>query len=121
MPKFVTDEDVPRSVANALKDLGYEVKDVRDHGLRGADDEAVYEFAQENQAVLISGDMGFGNILHFPVGSHFGIVIAHFPNTVSTGEIARQLVDRFSDLSEGDFRGSLIVIEPGKVRIRKSQ
>lgn len=29
------------------------------------------------------------------------------------------LVDRFREFTEGDFKGNLIIIEPGKVRIRK--
>src|SRR3972149_5059749 len=111
MPKFVIDEDMPRSTAKALRDRGYEVKDIRDYGLRGADDEKIYQFAQNSQAVLITGDMGFGNILHFPIGSHFGIVIAHFPNEMTTDEINRQLVERFRHFTEDDFKGNLIIIE----------
>ncbi len=84
MPRFVIDEDMPRSTARSLRCLGYEVKDIRDYGLRGADDEEIYQFAQSDQAILVTGDMDFGNILRFPVGSHFGIIIAHFPNEMST-------------------------------------
>jgi hypothetical protein len=36
MPKFVIDEDMPRSTAKVLKSRGYEVLDVRDYGLRGS-------------------------------------------------------------------------------------
>lgn len=119
MPKFVIDEDMPRSTGKVLKENGYEVKDIRDHGLRGADDEVIYQFAQENQSVLITGDTGFGNILHFPVGSHFGIVIAHFPNEMTTDEMNRQLIGKLQEISEDDFKGNLVIIEPGKLRIRK--
>ena len=83
MLKLVIDEDMPRSTGKVLKDRGYEVKDIRDYGLRGANDGEVYQFAHKNQAVLITGDMGFGNILYFPIGSHFGIVIVHFPNEMT--------------------------------------
>lgn len=119
MPKFLVDEDMPRSTAGILREHGYEVKDVRDYGLRGVDDEGIYQFAQNDQAVLITGDMGFGNILHFPIGRHFGIVIVHFPNEMTTHEINRQLVEWITEFAEGDFKGNLIIIEPGKVRIRK--
>ena len=110
---------MPRSTARVLKGNGYVVKDIRDCGFRGANDEKVYQFAQDNQAVLITGYMGFGNILCFPIGHHFGIVIVHFPNELTTDEINRQLVERFRDLTEDDFKGNLIVIEPGKIRIKK--
>jgi len=121
MPRFVIDEDMPRSTGKALQDLGYEVKDIRDHGLRGMDDERIYQFAQNNQAVLITGDLGFGNILRFPIGSHYGIIVVHFPNEMSTDEINRQLVQRLKEFIEDDFKGNLIIIEPGRVRIRKKR
>lgn len=43
MPKIVIDEDMPRSTGRVLQECGYEVKDIRDHGLRGADDEQIYK------------------------------------------------------------------------------
>ena len=119
MPKFVLDEDMPRSIGMTLKEHGYDVKDIRDYGLRGAGDEEIYRFAQREEAVILTGDRGFGNILRFPFGSHFGIVVANFPNEMSTVEISRHLLEGFKDLSEDDFEGNLIILEPGKVRIRR--
>ncbi|MBI4687981.1 MAG: DUF5615 family PIN-like protein [Nitrospirae bacterium] len=119
MLKFVIDEDMPRSTAKVLRSRGYETLDVRDCGLRGKSDAEVFKFAQKEGAVLLTGDMGFGNILHFPVGSHYGIVIAHFPNEVSTSKLNNQIVKAFDDLEDEDFKGSLIILEPGKIRIRR--
>ncbi|MEK7396361.1 MAG: DUF5615 family PIN-like protein [Candidatus Poribacteria bacterium] len=121
MLKFVIDEDMPRSTARILGSSGYDVKDIRDYGLRGADDLEVYQFAQDNQAIIVTGDMDFSNILKFPVGSHWGIIIAHFPNEVSNDEINRQLLNRLIEFKEDDFIGNLVIIEPGKVRIRSKQ
>ena len=36
-----------------------------------------------------------------------------------TTDINRQVLEIFEDLSEKDFKGNLIIIEPRKVRIRK--
>ena len=119
MPKFVIDEDMPRSTGTFLKEHGYDIKDIRDYGLRGAEDEEIYEFAQREEAVILTGDRGFGNILRFLLGKHFGIVVAHFPNEMLTVEINRQLLERFKDISEDDFKGNLIIIEPRKTRIRR--
>ena len=119
MPKFVIDEDMPCSTGRILKQRGYDIRDIRDYGLRGAEDEEIYEFAQREKAVILTGDRGFGNILRFPLGKHFGIVVAHFPNKMLTMEINRHLIERFEDLLEDDFKGNLIIIEPGKIRIRR--
>ena len=50
--------------------MGFSVKDVREHGLRGHPDEDIYAFAQEENAVIISGDLGFGDVVRYPLGSH---------------------------------------------------
>jgi predicted nuclease of predicted toxin-antitoxin system len=117
--RFVIDEDMPRSTSRALQSLGHDVKDIRDHGLRGADDQAIFQFAQKHRAVLVTGDLGFGNILRFPIGSHFGIIVTRFPNEVATREMNRQLADRLRELTDDQLTGHLIIIEPGKARIRK--
>ncbi|MFH1950164.1 MAG: DUF5615 family PIN-like protein [Pseudomonadota bacterium] len=93
MPKFVIDEDMPRSAAAALVEEGYPVKDVRDHGYRGSSDAEIYRFAQDEEAILLTGDLGFGNILKFPLGQHFGIVVARFPNEMRPREINKEILD----------------------------
>jgi|SRR3972149_8092468 len=120
MPRFVIDEDMPRSTGKILREQGYDVKDIRDYGLRGATDEKIYEFAQLERAVILTGDRDFGNILRFPLGDHFGIVIAHFPNEMLTAEINNHLLERFKEISEDDFKGNVIVIEERKIRIRRN-
>ena len=119
MPKFLVDEDMPRSTARTLSDKGYDVIDVRDCGMRGKGDEEVFAFAQQSGAVLITGDMGFSNITNFPIGSHAGIAIAHYPNEMSPAEINKQIIEAFDHLSESDFTGNLIILDPGKIRIRR--
>jgi len=119
MPRFVIDEDMPRSTGRELTIRGHEVIDARDCGLRGATDDEVYEYAEKHGAVLITGDRHFGNVLRFPLGGHHGIVIAHFPNETPVGEMNRVLLGVLGDLSAEDLRGNLIIIEPRKVRIRR--
>lgn len=101
------------------RDEGYEALDVRDCGLRGRSDAEVFTFSQTCEAVLISGDMGFANIVNFPVGSHQGIVIAHYPNEMTTIEINRQIIAAFKELNESDFKGNLIILDPGRMRVRR--
>ncbi|MBI5602333.1 MAG: DUF5615 family PIN-like protein [Deltaproteobacteria bacterium] len=120
MPKFVIDEDMPRSTAKLLKFSGFEAFDVRDYGLRGKDDGEIYKFSQTNRAVLLTGDLGFGNLLHFPLGTHSGIFIAHFPNEISTAELNNQIIKAILSLKEDEFNGNLIILEPGKLRIRRN-
>jgi len=121
MLKFVVDEDMPRSVAHGLRDRGYEVLDVRDCGLRGRSDDEIFNLAQKEGAIILTGDMGFGNLLRFPLGSHSGIVLVRFPNEISVSELNHQINKAFNLLDEHDFKGNLIILEPGKIRIRRGR
>lgn len=48
--RFLVDESLPRSAATLLQQLGHDAVDVRDAGLRGADDEAIATHARRNDA-----------------------------------------------------------------------
>lgn len=120
MIKFLIDEDLPRSTARVLREQGFKVLDVRDCGLRGQSDDQVFTFAQKEQAILVTADLGFGNFLHYPPGSHAGILIIHFPNEVSTEELNRRILDGIANLSEKELIKNLVVLEPGRVRVRKA-
>jgi len=98
---------------------GIEARDVRDAGLRGQTDVHIFEYAVSRSFTLLTGDVGFGNIVLFPLGSHAGVVIARFPNEVSTATLNDAIVHALHGLSDEDIRGNLIVIEPGRIRLRK--
>jgi len=119
LAKFVIDEDIARSTGNLLADAGYEIIDIRDQGLRGAEDEKVFRFAQSEKAILLSGDVGFGNLRKFPLGRHHGILIVHYPNELPVQEINRQLLQALNQLKDADLSKNLTIIEPGKIRIRR--
>lgn len=120
MVKFVIDEDISRLTGKVLEQSNYTVLDIRDYNLRGSNDDIIFKFAQDNSAVLLTGDLGFANILKFPLNSHYGIVVLHFPNAMSTSRINQILITSLSSLSEKDYPGNLIIIEPDRIRIKRS-
>jgi hypothetical protein len=79
----------------------------------------VLTYARLHSMVLVTGDLGFSNVTHYPIGSHSGIVVARFPNEVSTELLNRSIVDALSNLLAQGLTGALAIIEPGKVRLRK--
>lgn len=119
--KAVIDEDLPRSLGNTLSKLGFKVYDIRNHGLRGSSDEVIFSFAQRQKAVLFSADLGFANLLQFPVGNHFGIVILRFPNEMSVNEMLKHVKLMLDRLKNEDYIGNLIIASPGKLRIRRRE
>ena len=79
MPTFVIDEDMPRSTGRILQERGCEVRAIRDYDLCGAKDDAIYQFAQDKQTVFITADIGFSNILRYPIGKSFWYCYSSLP------------------------------------------
>jgi predicted nuclease of predicted toxin-antitoxin system len=77
------DENIPRSTAPALRDDGHQAVDVRDVGLRGADDVEVFAYAQSMSATLLTADRDFSSALTFRPGTHAGMVVVRIPNQVA--------------------------------------
>lgn len=115
----VIDEDLPRSFATVLSDLGFSPLDIRDHNLRGEPDAKIYAFAQEKKAVLFSADLDFSSTLDFPLGKHYGICILRFPNEMSVQEVNKHVVLLLSKLRLTEYEGNLIIVSPGKLRLRR--
>ena len=72
--KFKLEKNLPASSAALLADAGYDVGTVGQEGLSGAPDPDVVAAAAAAGRVLISLDVGLGDIRAYPPGSHAGIV-----------------------------------------------
>ena len=119
MLHFLIDEDLPRSLARLLRAAGMVAEDARDTGLRNRPDEEVFKYAVSQGHVLLSGDLGFANLLRFPLATHAGIIVARFPNEVLTSTLNAAILNVLQTLAEDDVTGNLIIIEPGRIRLRK--
>ena len=93
--------------------------DVRDVGLRGHADEEIADYAKTRNLIVLSADLGFANILRFPIGSHPGIAVARFPSEMPSEQVNQALVVALRTVTVEDLRGSVMIIEPGRVRLRK--
>lgn len=58
---FLVDENMPRSLAPKIAELGFAVQDVRDIGLTGHPDEEVMQAAIAADAIIITGDRRFAD------------------------------------------------------------
>lgn len=80
MWRFLVDEDMPRTAAGVLRQAGYIAEDVRDVGLRGRSDQAIFEYAQAHNSIIVTADTDFANVLDYPLGTHPGIIVLRLPN-----------------------------------------
>ena len=57
--RFVIDAQLPPALARLLTARGHQAEHVADIGLRDADDSAIWRFAEEKQAILVTKDEDF--------------------------------------------------------------
>ncbi len=120
MARFLIDEDLPRSLSFRLQQRDNQSQHITDLELRGLPDAAVFAVPQKDAAILVSRDLGFANILQYPPGTHHGIVVARFPSALPGEALVAQVVELLMTVDAGEFEGSLIILEPGRARIRRS-
>ncbi len=118
--RFLIDADLPRSVDGVIKAHGHEPIDVRDVGLRDAQDAEIARYALAEGLCLITGDYDFSDIRNYPPNRYAGIVVLSLPRTANSAYINR-LLDGFLAQEElvATLSGKLAIVEPGRVRLRE--
>lgn len=64
--KFLVDHQLPPALARFICTLGHQAEHVRDVGLKGADDPAIWHHAATNGMVVISKDEDFTFLANAP-------------------------------------------------------
>jgi predicted nuclease of predicted toxin-antitoxin system len=119
MWKFLIDEDMPRSMGFALRQAGHSAEDVRDVGLRGHSDQEVFQYAQAQDAVLVTADKGFSNVVRFPLGTHAGMVVVRVPDELPAPRVNQEVLRALEGLEGEDLAGLLMIVEVGRTRVRR--
>src|SRR6266550_540466 len=117
--RFLVDANLPLSTATRMRSLGHEVADVREIGLRTADDNLIARHARENGFCLITRDKDFGDIRNYPPANYAGIVVLNLPDDTIAPIVAR-VMESFLSRKEWLDRlpGRLAIVESGRVRFR---
>lgn len=91
---------------------------MRDVGLAGRDDALVFRYAQERGATLLTADKDVSNTLEYAPGTHKGVVVVRPPDEWSTRHVHARLLDVLSAVAEQARRGTLIVLQAERTRVR---
>ena len=73
--KFKLDENFGTRTRQVFIDRGFDVHTVRDEGLQGATDGELYDVCAHEQRCLVTLDLDFANVVHFPPQQGAGIVV----------------------------------------------
>jgi predicted nuclease of predicted toxin-antitoxin system len=115
--KFKLDENLPVSSAAVLTAAGHDIDTVPGEGLTGRPDQDIVSAATTAERILISLDIGLGDIRAYPPGSHSGIVILRLPDQ-SAATVTKAISDLAGLAEPESLAGAVAVLQRGLLRIR---
>ncbi len=116
--KWVADENIDASIVRALRNSGHDVWYVADEA-RGIGDREVLQRAEEENALLITGDKDFGDLVFRQDKATAGVLLVRFAG-VSAREKA-ELVTEAVRKHEDELMGAFSVLTQAALRVRKRE
>lgn len=118
--RFFCDQCVPAEISDTLRRCGHEVTLLRDALPIRSVDPAVIGHAEKHDAVLVSLNGDFSDIVAYPPADYRGIVAIQLHNHP---EIIPQLMERLTgflaaNLVQEFYHGKLLIVEAHRIRIR---
>jgi predicted nuclease of predicted toxin-antitoxin system len=114
--RFLIDADLPKSLKDIFEKHGHQAFDVRDV-LGPATDEEVFSYANENKLILVTRDLGFGEM--YSVRHGYGLILVRLPYHF-TAEKIKRIMDAFLEKArDEELLNAITVVEVGRFRIRR--
>jgi predicted nuclease of predicted toxin-antitoxin system len=112
-------ENLFEPIIDYLKGLSHEVLSIRDSGLSGISDDAVYQQACRDNMVIITMDKDFSKIFRFPPEKCGGIIVIKiYKRTVDE---TLSIFKKFYESIQGEnIHKNLVIITPEGVRIKRT-
>lgn len=119
--RFFTDQCVPHSVIQPLRAAGHAIFILKEHIPQDSDDPLVLAKAQELEAILVSLNGDFADIVTYPPAHYKGIIalqVRDHPEAIPA--LLQRLMAYLSAHPEmRDYEGQLFVVEAHRIRRRR--
>jgi len=115
---ILLDHCVPRRFVRLLTEWGYTAELSTKHVAPDAPNQTIIELAQSRDAVLLTVDLDFGNILDYPPANYVGIIVLRY-QADHENEIDACLKTALDDLYRDKLRQALVIVSPDRYRIRR--
>jgi predicted nuclease of predicted toxin-antitoxin system len=119
--RFFADHCIPTFIIQTLRDAGHEVFQLKQYIPPESEDSVVISMSQALDAILLSLNRDFADIVAYPPANYKGIVALQIKNHP---EIIPQLITRLKDYLSAHadmkhYKGKLFVVEVNRIRIRE--
>ena len=116
--RFLIDNALSPLVAERLREAGHNAVHVRAYDLQAATDEVIVERAREEQRIVVSADTDFATILALRLARQPSFVLFRRGTERRPEQQAALLLANLAAIEDDLERGAIVVIEPGRLRIR---
>ena len=117
--KFLIDNALSPALAVGLREAGHDAIHVRELGLQAEADEPIFDLAAKEERVIVSADTDFGAILATRHQTRPSLIL--FRRTLGRRSAAQLelLVKNLQSIEGALVRGSVVVFEDSRIRIRE--
>lgn len=118
--KFLIDNALSPNISVRLARAGHDAKHVRDYGLQAAGDDEIFDRAQAERRVLVSADTDFGTLLAMRKERYPSVILLRRgAQQRRPDQQADVLMTNLAAIESDLNAGSLIVVEPDRMRVRQ--
>ena len=114
--RFLLDENLPRLMAEMLRERGHAVLEAADSSLKSSDDLVIWQHAAREERVLITRDLDFP--LRGVRPPPAGLVLIRAPDIYTAADLTRLLLDFLQGMNVEELLGNITVVAPGRARSR---
>ena len=117
---FLFDENFPKAAGQLLLRLGHHVIDIRGTDTQGADDQQLFDIAQEHKAILLTTDLDFYHTIPWQRPTHHGVIVIALKQPNRSAIMSRLRWAIAHELT-ADITDSVVLIRDNTYRIRRSR
>ncbi len=116
--RFIIDNALSPAVGDELKRAGHDAVHVRELGLQAASDQEIFDRAADEDRTVISADTDFGTLLAARRQTVPSVILFRHGSQHRPADQAALLTTNLPQLEQPLVDGSIVVIEPDRIRIR---
>lgn len=118
--KVKLDENITVAAKDLFEAHGHQCETVADEGLTGAADAKLIERCRSEQRMLVTFDLGFGDVRSYPPAEHTGIVLLRLRDQ-QPGATLRALRGLLAARDLARLRQRLTVLTEDRMRVRSDR
>lgn len=117
--KLLCDANLSPQVVHALSEAGFDVSHVGDHELLTATDPEIFDWAIDNERVIITADSDFGALLALRRTSSPSVVLLREMADQGPDVHSRVLIENLPSIEDVLTKGAIVSLSPTGLRARE--